>query len=125
MAIKIEEFIKTASDEQRYVLDRVIELSEKEDEACSNYSKIQRKVDETVSGIKTRWGLQIMMVQADLELLVDPMLPERNRYANQFEQVRAEMKELFQKAVCQLEMGHLGFIQRHYEKVVGEKMPEA
>jgi len=63
------------------------------------------------------------MVCAEMKLHADPLLPSRDKHAKIFIQTREEMSTLFRRAVIDLGMASLGYIQRHYENIVSEPIP--
>lgn len=121
--MKIKEFLPNATPEQKELYQEICELGSLEQAAYEKYDALQREIDGIHSRAKSRWGLQTMMVNAELELLADPLLPARNAAEQENVQAREKMGILFQKAVTELGMAHLGIIQRYYEHYVGEPMP--
>ena len=121
--MKLEDFRPIASEEQIRVLDNIMKLGTEEKKYLDLYNERQREIDRKLSGIRYEHGLRSDLIRADLELFVDPLLPNRDRYLSNLEKIQAEMKILFRRAIEDLDMGHLGFIQRNYENVVGEPLP--
>ena len=123
MALTIEAFRSTASSEQLVVLDRIVQLAQQERGSYRVYSALQGRIEETEREARARWGLQSEMVYAFMEFHADPLLPSRNKQAQIVDQTRAEMATLFRRAVTDLGMATLGYIQRHYEAIVGKPFP--
>ena len=119
----IEEFRKTATPEQIEAIDKLAKLHKEGLAVRDAYEDIAEHIDREYRLAHQTWGLQTTMVDAELELFVDPLLPVRDGYADRHQQIREEMTQLLRQAVGELNTGHLGYVQRNYEKITGEPMP--
>lgn len=120
--VTLDEFRKSASPEQISILNNIVSLVQNEEKAYDKYIARQSAIDDAVARIKYNHGLQSNLIDAELELIVDPMLPLRDSYLHKLEDTKKRIKEAFIKAV-KSGMGHLGFIQRNYEAAVGKPLP--
>jgi hypothetical protein len=121
----IEEFKKTATPKQIKVIDRLATLHKEGLAARADFQEVQDKIDRRCSLIRQSCGLQSYLIDDELELFVDPLLPARADCADDYRQIHKEMTQLLKRAVGELNMGHLGYVQRNYEKITGEPVPNA
>lgn len=119
----IENFKQTATLEQIDAVDRLTELHKEGLAAYAGYREVQDQIDRGCHLARHIWGLQTEMVHDELEIRVDPLLPTRDRCKEKYLQVRGELARLLRRAVGKLDMGHLGYIRRNYESIVGEPLP--
>jgi len=120
----IEDFRKTAETPQIHAIDTLVHLYREDREMHKNYIRVQEQIERGVSIAESEYRFQPYMLETELELFVDPLLPERDRYADRLLEIKRKATELFRRAVSVLNMGHLGFIQRNYERFVGEPLPQ-
>jgi|GEM_PF-1898037 len=113
MACGIEEFVKTATKEQKDVLFKIFKLGEQEQKLANEVNKIR---DSVKSGIYSD-GYGITVCEDADDVAVISAGPREK-----LENVRREIKNYMLKAV-KLGMGDLGFIERNYEHYVGEPLP--
>ncbi|MFC1723343.1 hypothetical protein ACFL0V_04340 [Nanoarchaeota archaeon] len=119
----IAEFKKTASPEQAQVIDRLVAIHRETRRESQIYFRLQGDIDYEVRSAQQRWGLQTQMVAIDLELYADHLLPARNMHADRIIELRQEASQLLQQSVTELDMQHLGYVQRNYQRIVGTPIP--
>ncbi len=115
MANTIEDFIGTATEEQKDVLRNIKRLGDQEHKLATEINNIYNSIDK---GVYSPDGCSIAVCEDEDDARVISMGP---RY--KLSKVRDEIKDYMVKAV-ELDMDELGFIQRNYEHYVGEKIPE-
>ena len=109
MVIGIEEFLKTASAEQKKLLFDLADLAEKERELSEKINKIYSSVDkgiysngEGITVCENGDDANIISLGSKLELI----------------DVRDNIAMLLKRAVNELKMGDVGMIQRQYKNYV-------
>ena len=113
MAITIEEFIKTASDEQKRLFGELYDISEQSKNLQEHIQKVYLHLGADINRTYTFLpcgrledeAARMLTLQARAELI----------------DFDVRLKELFIKGV-DIGMGELGIIQRNYEAIVGEKL---
>ncbi len=76
--------------------------------------------------MRNEHGIETQVVNDWDDLLlvdVDSVIPRRDNYADKVKEVLTEMKVLYVHAVNDLDMGHLDYFGRHYQKIVCEPLP--
>jgi len=122
----IEEFRKTATPKQIEVIDRLAKLHKEGLAARTDFEEVQDEIKGWCSHIfQPSRCPQSYLIDAELEIWVDPLLPIKHECADKYQQIRKEMIQLLKRAVGELNMGHLGYVQRNYEKITGEPVPTA
>ena|GEM_PF-5798769 len=122
--VTIEEFRKTATPKQIEVIDRLVELHKDGLAARADFQDVQDEIDRRCSLVRQSCGLQSYLIDDELELFVDPLLPVRTECADEYREISKEMVQLFKRAI-ELNMEQLGYIQRNYKKITGEPIPRA
>lgn len=113
MATSIENFMETATDEQRELLFDMTRWAEYE----KKYSdEVNRICDSIKSGVYSSDGISITLCEDKDDAMIISAEPRRK-----LKKVRELMKENMKKAV-ELGMEHLGIIQRNYEHYVGKPL---
>ncbi len=119
MTKRIEEFIKTASKEQKSVLFKIHELGEQEQKLVEAYNKKiepHQKAIRDTNELKDGQYAKIIREDAN-DLALITTFDEREKLQN----IRNEIKKYVMKAV-ELGMEDVGFIERNYEHYVGETL---
>lgn len=109
MVIGIEEFLKTASVEQKQLLCDLADLADEERELCEKISKVYSSTNE---GIYSN-GEGITLCENADDANVICLGPK-----SELKVVRDKMVILLKKAVDELKMGDIGIIQRQYKNYV-------
>ena len=109
--LSIEEFLKTATSEQRQILFDLHDLAEKEHEIAEKINKIY---SSTNIGIYSN-GAGITLCEDKEDANIISIAPKYELMC-----VRAQITELLKKAVNGLGMENVGIIQRQYENYVKE-----
>jgi len=112
MAIAIEDFMKTATAEQK---DLLLKLGEAAKQEKKYVDKIKGIYDSIKSGVHSSDGC-ITLCEDEDDAMVISMRPRQ-----ELKRVREQVGTYMEKAV-ELGMGHLGIIQRNYEQYVGESL---
>jgi hypothetical protein len=115
MPTSIEDFMKTATKEQKDMLFKLSELVEQENKYVNEINRINSSMK---SGIYSPDGISITLCEDEDDAMVISMKPRR-----ELREVKEQMKSYMQEAV-ELGMGHLGLIQRNYESIVGKPLPK-
>lgn len=112
MVTGIDEFLKTASVEQRSLLFKLADLAEKEKELSKKINSICSSVN---TGIYSDGeGITVCENEDDMAIIsLGPRL--------ELKEVRDEIADLLKKAVTDLGMGDVGIIQRQYKNYVKEE----
>lgn len=111
MTITVEEFIKTATPEQRQLLLDLYDLAEKEAELRE---KINRVYSSRNTGIYSNGvGIVVCEDKDDADIISFDKKIELKK-------VRTKIAELLKKAVDELGMGDVGIIQRQYKNYVAD-----
>lgn len=121
MTKKIEEFIKTATKEQKDVLFKIHELGDQEQKLVETYNKkieSYQEIARDANELKDGQYAKIIREDAHDSTLIKTV-DEREKLQN----VRNEIKDYVIKAV-KLGMADVGFIERNYEHYVGEPIPK-
>ena len=109
MAIGVEEFLKTANDEQISLLFELADLAEKEKELAEKINKIYSSVNKGI--YSDGKGITLCEDEDDANVI---SLGSRL----ELKDVRYEIAGLLKKAVNDLGMGDVGIIQRQYKNYV-------
>ena len=115
-SVDVEKFVETATDEQKEVLFTIYDLSQKEKELDKKLEAIRRAPSR---GGLYHSGVGVSVCEDLDDVAVISMGP-----LQEVKQIRGEMGTLMRRAVTELDMGKVGYIQRHYESYVGEPIPE-
>ncbi len=113
MATTIEDFMKAASDEQKELLFKLSETVEQEQKYAEEVNRIYGSMR---SGIYSLDGISVTLCEDEDDARVISFKPRQ-----ELQRVREQMKDYMKKAV-ELNMAHLGIIQRNYEHYVGEPL---
>ena len=112
MVIGIEEFMKTATLEQRQLLFNISDLAEKEKDLAEKINKIYLSVNTGIySDCK---GITLCEDEDDANVI-------SLRYKLELKDVRDDIVRLLKKAVSELNMKDVGIIQRQYKNYVMEE----
>jgi hypothetical protein len=124
--MRIKDFRLTASEEQKRVLDEILELHRDWDVYYTEYDKYQREIDEALFSLRATCSHEAE-VRDFMDLAFDdrPTIPARDMYAEKVKETVARLKPLFTRAVNELGMGNLAYFQRHYRTVVGVPLPSS
>ena len=114
MSTTIEDFMKTATGQQKDLLFKLSEIAEKE-RYC--VGKINTIYNSTKSGVYSPDGVGITICEDDDDARVISMKPRQ-----ELKEIKEQIKMYMEKAV-ELGMKNLDFIQRNYETYVGEPLP--
>lgn len=120
MPTKVKDFMKTATSEQQRVLFELLELTDKEKELMEAYKrKIEPLEKDARNANELIDGQMAQIIREDAyDLAIIGTIKERG----ELEKVRERKRNLLMEAVRDYEMGHLGLIQREYERYVGEPL---
>ena len=110
----IEDFMKTATDEQKDLLFKIGETAEQEKKFADKINRIYGSIS---SGVYSPDGVGITVCEDEDDAMVISWEPRE-----ELERVKGQIKEYMKKAV-ELGMSNLGIIQRNYEHYVGESLP--
>ncbi len=113
MVTAIEDFIKTATDEQKDLLFKVGEAAKQEKKYVDEINRIYGSIK---SGVHSPDGFSITLCEDEDDAVVISMGPRR-----ELKRVKEQMRTYMKEAV-ELGMEHLGIIQRHYEHYIGESL---
>lgn len=113
MSIILEEFLKTATQEQKQLLFDLHDLAEKERELSDKINKIYASAGSW-PGIYSD-GKTLTLCEDGDDANIISMEPKQELL-----QVRAKIAGLLKKAVKDLKMGDVGIIQRQYKNYVVE-----
>jgi len=111
MSIGLEEFLKTATPEQRQLLFDLSDLAKKEQELAEKINKIYSSANKW-PGIYSD-GEAITLCEDEDDANIISIEPKRELI-----KVRNKIAELLKKAVNDLNMGDVGIIQRQYKNYV-------
>jgi len=111
MPIGLEEFLKTATQEQKVILFVLHDLAEKEHELANKINKIYSSANSW-PGIYSD-GETITLCEDEDDANIISIEPRRELI-----KVRNKIAELLKKAVNDLNMGDVGIIQRQYKNYV-------
>ena len=114
MPTAIEDFMKTANEEQKNLLFKLSDTAEQEKKLVN---KINRIYGSRKEGIYTEGGA-VTVCEDDNDAFFIAFKPKE-----ELKKVREQMKAYMEKAV-ELGMKHLGLIQRNYEFYVKEPLPK-
>lgn len=114
MPISIDEFMQTATPEQKELLLRLCETAEKEHKCAERINKINSFVK---SGAYSPDGYSITLCEDEDDAKI---ISGKDR--QELQDMRDQISTYLKKAVV-LHMGHLGIIQRNYTPYVGEPLP--
>lgn len=118
----VEDFLKTATSEQKETLCRLAEVADQENNAIQAYNRKVEPHQRIAEGAdEMRDGQYAKIIREDAgDFALMATVQERR----QIKDAKDEMKGLLIKAVKEQGMGHLGIIQRQYEHYVGEPIPK-
>lgn len=111
MPIGLEEFLKTATQEQKQLLLDLHDLAEKEQKLAEKINKIHSSTNSW-PGIYGD-GITLTLCEDEDDANIISMEPKRELI-----KVRNKIAELLKKAVSDLKMGNVGIIQRQYKNYV-------
>ncbi len=111
MTVSIDDFIPTATEEQKQVLFNLALLAERENEICKKYNEKIKPYSEMAKK-------ENPIIQEDAG---DFALLATKEERDELKRIREKMKTLYMKAV-EIGMKDLGIIQRYYENYVGESI---
>ena len=112
MVIGIEEFMKTATSEQRQLLSNLSDLAEKEKNLAEKINKIYLGVN---TGIYSDGkGITLCEDEDDANII-------SLKHKLELKEVRDDIVRLLKKAVSELDMKDVGIIQRQYKNYVMEE----
>ena len=114
MTVTIEEFMKTASAEQKDLLFKLSETAEEENKHAKEVNRISKSMS---SGVYSD-GFAVTLCEDEDDARVISAGPRQ-----ELRRAREKMKQYLKKAV-ELGMSQLGIIQRNYESYVGEPLPQ-
>ncbi|MFA4953478.1 MAG: hypothetical protein WC584_04610 [Candidatus Pacearchaeota archaeon] len=123
MAITIEDFLKSATEEQKALIDEIKEFAEEECTATNLYNQALAPFRERIEYEKRFWGedSQITGLIIDQEIL-EPARTILRPYKNRLGGIRKRIGFCMERAI-KIGMGDLGIIQRHYQSYVGKPLP--
>jgi len=113
--LTIEDFMKTATEEQKDLLFKLSETAEQEKKCADKTNRIYSSVR---SGAYSPDGFSITICEDE-----DDAMVISTGARQELKRVREQMKSYMKRAV-NLGMGDLGLIQRTYEQYVGEPLPK-
>lgn len=109
MTIYLEEFLKTASTDQKKLLLDLQDMAERE-------QKLTEKIDNIVRSVDT--GIYSNNTSITLCEDIDDIAAISAGPREELKIVRSQMANLLKKAVDELGMGDVGIIQRQYKNYV-------
>ena len=109
----VEDFMKTATSEQKLLLHKIGVLAEEEKKYVDEINNINKS---TESGIYSSDGLSVTVCEDKDDARILSMKPQEN-----LKGVRKQIKISIEKA-AEIGMEHLEFIQRNYEHYVGKPL---
>jgi hypothetical protein len=112
----LEEFLKSAKDNQKDLLYKLVEVAKKEDELCN---RINQVYDSIKSGVYSPDGIGITVCEDEDDAKI---ISAKDR--EELERVRGMMKGYMIEAV-NIGMSNLGIIQRNYKEYVGREIPNS
>jgi hypothetical protein len=115
MATTIEDFMKTATEEQKGLLCNISDAAEQEQKCADEVNRIYSSMR---SGLYSPDGYGVTVCEDEDDAMVISAGPRQK-----LGDAKKHLKEYMIEAV-KLGMGHLGFIQRNYEHYVGESLPK-
>lgn len=113
MAIEIEEFMKTATQEQRQLLFDLSDLAEKEKELADKINKIYSVAGKWPGIYSDGEGITLCENEDDANVI-------SIGHKMELKDVRNKIVILLKKAVGELDMKDVGIIQRQYKNYVNE-----
>ena len=113
MAIGIEEFMKTASAEQKSLLFKLSDLAEKESELCKKIDRIYPSASKRPRIYSDSVGITLCEDADDANVISLGSKLE-------LKEVRDEIATLLKKAVNELGMEDVGIIQRQYKNYIND-----
>ena len=112
--MSIEEFMRSATSEQKALLIKLGESAEREQRLASEISRIS---NSKRSGVYSPDGSSLTVCEDEDDVMVISAEPR-----NELKRTRNQMKEYMRIAV-EIGMAHLGIIKRNYEHYVGKPLP--
>lgn len=113
MATTIEDFMETATNEQKELLFKFSETAEQEQKYAEEINRIYGSMK---SGVYSSDDMSVTLCEDEDDARSISFKPRQ-----ELQRVREQMKNYMKKAV-KLDMAHLGLIQRNYEHYVGEPL---
>jgi len=114
MVRNIEEFFKSATDEQKGILLKIVESSKEEKVLCN---KVNNVYDSIKRGVHSPDGFSITVCEDEDDATIISAKDKEG-----LERVRAQIANYMKEAV-KLGIGDVGIIQRNYKDYVGENIP--
>lgn len=115
MSTEIDDFFKTATDEQKGLLKKIVETAEDENKLCDKINSIYNSINR--GGTYSPDGVSITVCEDKDDAKIISAKPKQ-----ELESIRTQIAEYMKQAV-ELGMGHLGIIKRRYKDYVGEEIP--
>jgi len=115
MPTTIEDFMKTATEEQKNLLFSLAETAEEEKKYVNEVNRIYKSMK---SGVHSSDGISVTPCETEDDAMIISIGPRQ-----ELKRVREQMKKYLEEAVG-LGMGHLGIVQRNYEHYVGKPLPK-
>jgi len=121
MTISVDDFMKSATDEQQELLFELADLAKEEEKAADAYNKKIKPYQEMARNANPMRDRQYTkIIQEDAG---DFAAIAAHKEREKLNGITEKMGNLHIKAV-EIGMGNLGIIQRTYEHYVGEPIPE-
>lgn len=114
MTITVEEFMRTATTEQKQLLFDLSDLAKKENEIAGKINRIYDTVKYGIGVHEDETGITLCEDEDDANVISSGLRHELNS-------VRNQISELLKKAVSELGMSEVGIIQRQYKNYVENK----
>ena len=115
MTVLLEDFLKTATDEQMELLHSISEAAEQEQVFANRVTAVYGSIER---GVHSPDGFSIGLCEDEDDARVISAGPR-----HELQRVREQMKSYMEQAVG-LGMGNLGIIERNYEGYVGKPLPK-
>lgn len=111
--IGIEEFFKTATSQQKILMENLVKTAKEENELCKEINLINNSVK---TGVYSPDGTSLTLCEDEDDALIISANPREK-----LKSIRNKMKNYMIEAV-NLNMGDIGIIARNYENYVGEPL---
>ena len=116
MATAIEDFIGTATDEQREVLTNLSRTGKEEKKLTDEVEAVYKSIN--TGGVYSLDGHSVTICEDNDNAAIISAGPKKEL------RIVKEKMATYMKKALELDMGHLGIIQRNYETYVGEPIPK-
>lgn len=120
MSTTIDDFMGTATQEQKDLLSSLCNLAEQEHKLVEIYNaKIKPHQEAAKNANEIQDGQYAQVIREDAnDLAILSTVEERKK----LEKIRDQMRTQLKQAV-EIDMGNLGIVQRQYEHYMGEPIP--